>query len=104
MIDTGTGRSLIDDGIAAALALDRVHSVVVQTALGSTTAPCYAVEFSFVASDGVRHASLPLVVAHVENLREQMLIGRDVLNRLRFEWDGPSAMFRFWLTGGLTGN
>lgn len=91
--------SLIDDGTAAALALDEVHSVMVETALGSSMSPCYAVEFSFVTSDGVRHWSLPLVVAHIENLREQMLIGRDVLNRLRAEWDGPGGVFRLWPAG-----
>lgn len=95
--------SLIDDGTAAALALDEVYSVIVGTALGSSMAPCYAVEFSFVTSDGVRHWSLPLIVAHIENLQEQMLIGRDVLNRLRAEWDGPGRALRLWSPDGPAG-
>ncbi|WP_419923505.1 retroviral-like aspartic protease family protein [Candidatus Poriferisodalis sp.] len=100
LVDTGTVMSLIDRATAAALALDVLHSVELHTATGSTTAPCYAVEFSLVTTAGTRTRPLSLVVARAPNLRENMVIGLHVLRRCRAEWDGPAGTLRLWPVDG----
>lgn len=96
LIDTGTQMSLVSDATAAALSLDVLHSVELHTALGATSASCYVVEFSIVTPARMRTQPLPLVVARVPGLREDMLVGLDVLQNFRAEWDGPAGTLRLW--------
>ena len=100
LIDTGTVMSVISDATADALSLEIIHSVELHTALSSTMAPCYAVEFQFVGNSGARTRPLRLVVARAPNLREDMVIGLDVLRRCRAEWDGPAGTLRLWPVDG----
>ncbi|WP_420624829.1 retropepsin-like aspartic protease [Candidatus Poriferisodalis sp.] len=96
LIDTGTSMSLISEATADALSLDTLHSVELHTALSSSMAPCYAAEFQFVGSGGIRMPPLRLVVARAPNLREDMVIGLDVLRQFQIEWDGPAGTLRLW--------
>lgn len=83
LVDTGTTMSLVSGAVAEALSLDVLHSVRVHTALGSAMAPCYATEFRFVGPSVARAEPLALVVATAPDLREDMVIGLDVLRRCR---------------------
>lgn len=101
LVDTGTTMSLISDKIADALALETIHSVEVHTAVSSSMAPCYTTEFRFIDRANVRMVPVPLVVARAPNLREDMVIGLDVLRRCRLEWDGPAGTLRLSPANGL---
>lgn len=96
--------SLISDKIADALSLDVLHSVEVHTAISSAMAPCYSAVFQLMDSAGARMHPLVLVVARAPGLREDMVIGLDVLRRCRIEWDGPAAALRLWPASGLAGD
>lgn len=102
LVDTGTTRSLISDAIADALSLEFLHAVELHTALSSTTALCYAVELRLVDITGTRTQPMTAVVARVADLREDMVIGLDVLRQFRFDWNGPAAALRMWPASGLT--
>jgi len=104
LVDTGTTRSLISDAIADALSLEFLHAVELHTALSSTRVLCYAVELRLVDITGTRTQPTTAVVARVADLREDMVIGLDILRQFRFDWDGPAAALRIWPANGFAGN
>ena len=100
LVDTGTTMSLISEAIADVLSPGVIHSVELRTALGSTMAPCHAIEFQFAGPEGTQTQPIALVAARVPDLGEDMVIGLDVLRQFRFEWDGPQDALRLWPTSG----
>ena len=86
LIDTGADCSLIPTSVARQLALPRVGSVEVQgVGGGQATAPLHA---GFVEIAKMR------VLVRLAALGNELIIGRDILNRLKVLLDGPRLRVR----------
>jgi hypothetical protein len=91
LIDTGSGRSLIQSSLAAELELLPIGRVEVDTP-SSTDLPTleFAVRFAFGDGPGIPSRVLGAPIP-VPGLR--VLIGRDVLARARLVYDGRADRF-----------
>ncbi len=87
ILDTGADQTQIPETIARALRLRRISDVLLRSADGSVgTCPIYVadIEFEGMTFPTVSVVGSPLPIA---------LIGRDLLNELRAEFDGPGLTF-----------
>jgi predicted aspartyl protease len=90
LLDTGADCSLIPVTVARQLALPRVGNLDVQgVGGGRATAPLHA---GFVELASLR------VLVRLAALENDLIIGRDVLNRLRLLLDGPRLRIRLSTT------
>lgn len=92
MIDTGASISTVSDEVAAAAGLQMTGSVQLGGVGGTSSRPIYAASFNLpeygVFFDAIEIAGVTLPVPDF-----QVLIGRDVLQRLRLDYLGPSGVF-----------
>jgi hypothetical protein len=91
LVDTGSGRSILQRELARSLGLTPVGTVEIDTP-SSTDVPAleYWVRFWFdsAASVEVKVLEAPLPVARI-----RALLGRDVLDQARFVYDGVRGEF-----------
>lgn len=92
MVDTGASISTISDEVAAAAGLQMTGSVPLGGVGGTSERPIYAASFNLpeygVFFDAIEVAGVTLPVPDF-----QVLIGRDILQRLRLDYHGPAGVF-----------
>lgn len=87
ILDTGADLTQIPDVVARALRLRRIGDQTSRNADGrSRVLPLYAADLEF---EGFRFPSVPVVGSPLPIA----LVGRDLLNQLRAEFDGPGLAF-----------
>lgn len=92
MIDSGASISTVSDSVAAAAGLQQVGSVPIGGVGGTSTRPIYSASFGVpdynVTLDPIEIAGVSLPVGGFE-----VLLGRDVLRSLEFDYTGPHGAF-----------
>lgn len=88
LVDTGADCSLIPVSVARALRLPLVDKVNMR-GVGTETATPVPVHAAQVLIGGTR------LVARLMAFQEEALLGRDVLNLLKIELDGPAGWLSF---------
>lgn len=92
MIDTGASISTVSDTVAAAAGLQQVGSVPIGGVGGMSTRPIYSASFGLpdysISVDPIEIAGVSLPVGGFE-----VLVGRDVLRALEFDYTGPHGAF-----------
>lgn len=88
LVDTGADCSLIPVSVARALRLPVVDKVNVR-GVGATSATSVPVHAAQVLLAGTR------LVARLMAFDDEALLGRDILNRLKLELDGPAGWLSF---------
>lgn len=92
MIDSGASISTVSDSVAAAAGLQQVGSVPIGGVGGTSTRPIFSASFGIpdynVTLDPIEIAGVSLPVGGFE-----VLLGRDVLRSLEFDYTGPHGAF-----------
>lgn len=92
MIDSGASISTVSDAVAAAAGLQQVGSVPIGGVGGTSTRPIYSASFGVpdygITLDPIEIAGVSLPVGGFE-----VLLGRDVLRKLEFDYTGPHGAF-----------
>jgi hypothetical protein len=90
LIDTGATLTTVNSSLVQRMGLDPVGSRRLLTATGIT--PCYLYQISISLAD---HAipSWDVLEARQDFRTFDLLIGRDILNRAVFHYDGPRGIF-----------
>lgn len=99
LIDTGASISTVSDAVAQAAGLRIVGSVQVGGVGGTSEKPIYAASFSLpeygVSVDPIEMAGVTLGAPGFD-----VLVGRDILKALLFNYKGPDGMFDVNRTSG----
>lgn len=92
MIDTGASISTVSDNVAAAAGLQQVGSVPIGGVGGTSTRPIFSASFGLsdygISVDPIEIAGISLPVGGFE-----VLVGRDVLKALEFNYAGVRGSF-----------
>jgi hypothetical protein len=103
LLDTGASISTVTDEVAAAAGLQQTGTVQLGGVGGTGTRPIYTALFRLtqygIGLDVIEVASVPIAFGGGEF---QILIGRDVLRRLRFDYHGSAGTFALTTNGLAT--
>lgn len=99
LVDTGSGRSIVQRDLARELDLRPVGRVEIDTPSSVDLAvPEYYVRFWF---DDLTGPEVKVIEAPLRVPRVRALIGRDLLERAHFEYDGPTGRFELRFPRGF---
>lgn len=99
LIDTGASISGIKPGIASAAQLTQTSSVTISGVVGSEQRPIYAAALS-LPEYGVNLDTIDIAGVDLPQQDINVLIGRDVLERLTLIYQGKAGTFNLEDTGG----
>ena len=92
MVDTGASVTCVDEAIVKRLGLPPIGSTTVSTPSGNNEVLQYVVDIRLDGSQS-RHETVVLALP-LSTIGVGALIGRDLLSKLRFEYDGLTGFFR----------
>lgn len=96
MIDTGAAATVVGASVAQQLGLSPVGAVLVNTAV-VTGVLCYQYQARVLLASGALLAECVVIAAPLRGRRFQCLIGRDLLARATFFYNGPDESFTLTL-------
>ena len=92
MIDTGATSTVISQGLAANLGINKVGSTFIRTP-SSNNVSCYQYDMQLVFANNVNIASLVVTEAPLQGQHIQCLIGRDLLQYAVLVYTGHDNSF-----------
>jgi predicted aspartyl protease len=93
LVDTGATISAIENSAARRLGLTRTGTITLAGVGGVTEQPVYAAAVDFPGLGISSQDPVRLAGADLGSRDFEFLLGRDVLERLVFEYDGPASAF-----------
>jgi hypothetical protein len=95
LIDTGASHTFVDESALAPLGLDPHDSVPYQSASPTASDRCNVYDIALTIGSAAERNQFTLDPLRIHatpylHQRHQGLLGRDVLSRVQFAWNGPA--------------